>query len=125
MNLTHDQEFQRQILAHPAYRNQGVHSHWRIIAILGWLTVLGLMLAMSARSETLAIGRNGKRASSPVGVGAQISPSGSANAPAEMMPPLWGNDGRTISLPPHLTIINAPARVCGTGVNRTGAGRNF
>ena len=124
MNLTHDKEFQRQILAHPAYRNNGVHSHWRILAIMGWLTVLGLMLAMSARSETLAIGRNGKRASSPVGVGAQISPSGSANAPAEMMPPLWGNDGQDFS--PHLKhlAIIPPARVCGSGA-QAGAGRNF
>ena len=125
MNLTHDKEFQRQLLNHPAYRHQGVDPLWRIIAVMGWLTVLALMLALSARSQTLVVGLNGKRASSPVSVEAKTSPSGLANATAEMKPLLWSNDDRSLSPHPILILLNAPARVCGTGVIQTGAGRNF
>ena len=113
MNLTHDKEFQRQLLNHPAYRHSGVDPLWRIIAIMGWLTVLALMLALSARSQTLVIGQNSKRASSP------------ASAGGHMKPLLWSNDDRSLSPHPRPNIINAPARDCGTGVIRTGAGRNF
>ena len=97
MNLTHDKEFQRQLLNHPAYRHQGVDPLWRIIAIMGWVTVLALMVALSARSQTLVVGLNGKRASSPVSVEAKTSPSGLANATAEMKPLLWSNDDRSLS----------------------------
>ena len=97
MNLTHDKEFQRQVLAHPAYRHSGVDPLWRIIAIMGWLTVLALMLALSARSQTLVVGLNGKRASSPVSVEAKTSPSGLANATAEMKPLLWSNGDQKTS----------------------------
>ena len=126
MNLTHDKEFQRQILAHPAYRHSGVDPLWRIIAIMGWLTVLALMLALSARSQDLAVGRNANRASSPAIAGASsTSPSGMANTPAEMMPLLWSNDDRFISPHPASILLNASARDCGTGAIQTGAGRNF
>ena len=97
MNLTHDKEFQKQLLNHPAYRHQGVDPLWRIIAIMGWVTVLALMVALSARSQDLVVGLNGKRASSPVGVEAKTSPSGLANATTEMMPLLWSNGDQKIS----------------------------
>ena len=113
MNLTHDKEFQRQLINHPAYRHSGVDPLWRIIAIMGWVTVLALMLAIAARSQTLVVGLNSKRASSP------------ASAGGHMTPLLWSNDNRSLSPHPILILLNAPARDCGTGVIQTGAGRNF
>jgi hypothetical protein len=85
MNLTHDKEFQRQLLNHPAYRHQGVDPLWRIIAITGWATVLALMVALSARSQDLVVGLNSKRASSP------------ASAGGHMKLLLWSNDNQKIS----------------------------
>ena len=124
MNLTHDKEFQRQILAHPAYRHQGVDPLWRIIAVMGWVTVLALMLALSARSQTLVVGLNEQRVLTTSLAKAHPSPFGMAE-PERMTLPALGNDNRFISPHPILILLNAPARVCGTGVIRTGAGRNF
>lgn len=113
MNLTHDKEFQRQLLNHPAYRHQGVDPLWRIIAIMGWFTVLALMLALSARSQTLVVGLNEQRASSPASAGGHVTPL------------LWSNDNRFISPHPALILLNASACDCRTVVAQTGAGRNF
>ena len=55
---------------------------------------------------------------------AHPSPFGMAE-PERMTLPALGNDNRFISPHPILILLNAPARVCGTGVIRTGAGRNF
>lgn len=123
MNLTHDKEFQRQILAHPAYRHSGVDPLWRIIAVMGWVTVLALMLALSARSQTSVVGLNEHRALTPM-ARAFPSPFGMAE-PERMTLPALGNDDRSISPHPILILLNAPARDCGTGVIQTGAGRNF
>ena len=111
MNLTHDKEFQRQLLNHPAYRHHGVDPLWRIIAIMGWVTVLALMLAIAARSQTLVVGLNSKRASSP------------ASAGGHMTPLLWSNDNRFISPSPRSTIINVSDRFRGSEMKRMGSGR--
>ena len=124
MNLTHDKEFQRQILSHPAYRERGVDPLWRVIAVLGWATVLALMLALSANAHALVIGQNGQRAARPVRDLVGASPFGTP-AGSEMKPPLWGNDDRSISSRPTFILLTAPARDCGTGASRTGAGRIF
>ena len=124
MNLTHDQEFQRQILAHPAYRARGVDPLWRVIAVLGWATVLALMLALSARAHTLVIGQNGQRAARPVCELVGASPFGTP-AGSEMKPLALSNDDRSISPRPIFILLTAPARDCGSGANRTGAGRNL
>jgi hypothetical protein len=123
MNLTHDKEFQRQILAHPAYRHQGVDPLWRIIAIMGWVTVVALMVALSARSQDLVVGLNEQRALTPL---ARVLPSPFGMAePERMTLPALGNGDRSISPHPILILLNASVRDCGTGVIRTGAGRNF
>ena len=122
MNLTHDKEFQRQLLNHPAYRHQGVDPLWRIIAIMGWLTVLALMLALSARSQDLVVGRNEQRTLKPLAKDLHL-PSGWR--PEHVMLLLWSNDDRSVSPHPALILLNASARVCGTGAIQTGAGRNF
>ena len=111
MNLTHDKEFQRQLLNHPAYRHQGVDPLWRIIAVMGWVTVLALMLALSARSQDLVVGQNSKRASSP------------ASAGGHMTPLLWSNDNRSISPGPITLNINVSDRFRGSEMKRMGPGR--
>lgn len=47
--MTDDEKLQRALLNHPAYKQDGVHPNWRIIAICGWLTVFVLMLLVASR----------------------------------------------------------------------------
>jgi hypothetical protein len=123
MNLTHDKEFQKQLLNHPAYRHQGVDPLWRIIAIMGWATVLALMVALSARSQDLVVGLNEQRALTPL---ARVLPSPFGMAePERMTLPALGTDNQKISPSPASILLNASACDCRTVVAQTGSGRNF
>ena len=51
-DFEHDKELQMALLNHPAIRREGIDPLWRWIAIIGWITVAILVLAMGARGET-------------------------------------------------------------------------
>jgi hypothetical protein len=40
----HNEDWQKALLGHPAYKNCGVDASWRIIAIIGWLLSFFLMI---------------------------------------------------------------------------------
>lgn len=47
--MSDDEKLQHALLNHPAYRSDGVHPNWRIIAICGWVTVGILVLLVASR----------------------------------------------------------------------------
>jgi hypothetical protein len=46
----HNEDWQKALLHHPAIKRNGVDPLWRIIAIIGWLTV-GILVAINIKMK--------------------------------------------------------------------------